>query len=78
MIQYNIISTSAGWICSPKIGGRWRRFDPTRQADEGLSHQAGEALVQKWAQESNVDLRSALEIEIFRNQSNLQIVGGDF
>jgi len=32
------------------------------QADEGLSHQAGEALVQKWAQESNVDLGSALEI----------------
>ena len=57
-------------------------LDPTRQADEGLSHQAGEALVQKWAQESNVDFGSALEMDdIFMNQSNLiEVVGpgGDF
>jgi len=33
-----------------------------QKADEGLSHQAGEALVQKWAQESNVDLGSDVKM----------------
>ncbi len=47
------------------------------QADEGLSHQKGEALVQKWALESNVDLSSASEMEIFTNQTN-KLAGGDF
>ena len=36
------------------------RDDP--QADEKLSHKEGEALVQRWAQESNVEYDSSLEL----------------
>lgn len=46
------------------------------QADEGLSHQKGEALVQKWALESNVDLNSASDGGNLYEPNKL--VGGDF
>ena len=39
----------------------WVLRQPALQADEKLSHKEGEALLQRWAQESNVDYDSSLE-----------------
>ena len=39
----------------------WVLRQPALQADEKLSHKEGEALLQRWAQESNVDYDSFLE-----------------
>lgn len=46
----------------------------SHEADERLSHKEGEALIEKWAQESNVDHSSSLSASLCRMNQHLLFI----